>query len=112
MSIAPIAQGPAECRVSLLRAGNVGSNQPPQQDSNSAAGGASVLTEMLGVVRSVDDATKARIWCALNRNEWPEELARLKPENFDDISRDAQHMLMWKLMEEEMDSIGLRACLR
>lgn len=83
-----------------------------QQDSNSAAGGASVLTEMLGVVRSADDATKARIWCALNRHEWPGELADLKPASFDDMTGDARHMLVWKLMCEASDAIGIGECLR
>lgn len=48
MSTAPIAQGPVECRVSLLRAGSVGSNQPP------------VLTievrEQIGEVGTLDEA--------------------------------------------------------
>ena len=48
MSTAPIAQGPAECKVSLLRAGSVGSNQPP------------ILTievrEQIGEVITLDEA--------------------------------------------------------
>lgn len=48
MSTAPIAQGPVECKVSLLRAGSVGSNQPP------------ILTievrEQIGEVITLDEA--------------------------------------------------------
>lgn len=69
-------------------------------------------TELLSAVQAADNGAKARIWCAFNRHDWPEELAAFKPADFDEMKPEARHKLAWRLMCEASDAIGMRECLR
>ena len=82
------------------------------QGNNEASSGTSALDDGLGVVRCADNAAKARIWCALNKHDWPVELAGVKPPDFDTMPHDAKQKLSWALMCEAEGAIGIKECLR
>ena len=84
--------------------------QKPKVEGTSS--GTSALDDGLGVVRSADNAAKARIWCALNKHEWPKELDSVKPSNWSELPHAEKQRISWELMCEAEDAIGIKECLR
>lgn len=80
--------------------------------NNEASSGTSALDDGLGAVRSADNAAKARIWCALNKHEWPAELDDIKPNNWSGLPHMERQRISWELMCEAEDAIGMKECLR
>ena len=71
-----------------------------------------MLNDLLEAIKSASPESKEKIWCALNKSKWPVEMEKLKPENFETLGDPDRHNLIWRLMSEVSDAIGMKECLR
>jgi hypothetical protein len=87
-------------------------DQVKTEQPNEAHISQSALNDGLEVIRTSDNLSKARIWCSLNRSEWPEEFINIERPVFENMASEFKQRFIWELMSEAMDSIGIKECLR
>ena len=53
----------------------------------------------------------AKIWCELNRWNWPEELNHTKPNRFDELNMITKYEIVYPMMSLIQMQIGVKLCL-